>query len=418
MKILTVSQLTQTIKQLIYSEPLLQSVRVQGEISNFKHHSSGHMFFTLKDEESCLQCVMFRSHAVHLDFKPEDGMTVVAAGRVDVYEVRGQYQLYVQEIIPAGTGDLYLAFEELKSRLAGEGLFLREHKKEIPFLPRRVGVVTSPTGAAIRDILTVLRRRFAGVEIILAPAQVQGKGAAETIARGIHNLNSLPGGVDVIIVGRGGGSLEELWAFNEEIVARAIFGSRVPVISAVGHETDFTIADFVADRRAPTPSAAAELAVPRLDELENLLANYAQRLHGALRRHLQRSRERLSALAGAYVLRYPEQIIDSRQVRLVEAMDRMAVTMRERVSGIRSTVAQLSGKLDGLSPLGTLERGYSICQDEETHCVIKSYADVYRGQRLRVLLRNGEFKCWATSDGRPRDMLKKHLFLTKKTDAG
>ncbi|HHV93347.1 MAG TPA: exodeoxyribonuclease VII large subunit, partial [Firmicutes bacterium] len=262
----SVAEITRLLKRHIEDEPLFQYVTVCGEMSNFKHHTSGHMYFVLKDSESCLRCVMFRSYAGRLRFRPQDGLEVYATGAIGIYETGGVYQLYVQYLEPRGVGDLHLAFQQLKEKLQAEGLFDEARKRPIPFLPRRIGVVTSPTGAAVRDIITILHRRMPGVEILVAPALVQGKGAAASIVAALEALVQW-GDVDVIIVGRGGGSMEDLWPFNEEVVARAVAACPVPVISAVGHETDFTICDFAADLRAPTPSGAAELAVPVAAEL-------------------------------------------------------------------------------------------------------------------------------------------------------
>ena len=260
-QIYSVRELTAMVKERLTSDPRLAGVAVLGEISNFKHHSSGHMYFTLKDEHSRLRCVMFRRENMRLRFRPADGQAVIAKGDVSVYEAAGDYQLYVREMVPAGHGELALAFEQLKQKLAAEGLFDEERKRPLPVLPRRIGVVTSPEGAALRDIISVTRRRFPNMPILLAPAVVQGEEGPDSVVRAIRLMNE-HGGVDVLIVGRGGGSLEDLWTFNDERVARAIAASRSPVIAAVGHETDFTIADFVADKRAPTPSAAAEMGVP------------------------------------------------------------------------------------------------------------------------------------------------------------
>ncbi|MCL4516400.1 MAG: exodeoxyribonuclease VII large subunit, partial [Firmicutes bacterium] len=285
-QVLSVRELTRLVKEAVESRPALQNVLVKGEISNFKHHSSGHMYFTLKDEGARLRCVMFRTRNVMVKFQVADGMSVIAAGSVGVYEGSGDYQLYVEELFPAGAGSLHLAFEQLKKKLEAEGLFAPEHKRPIPACPRKVGVITSPTGAAIRDIITVARRRFPNIHLVIAPAIVQGEAGPASVVAAIELMNRLSD-VDALIVGRGGGSIEELWTFNDEAVARAIYSSAIPVISAVGHETDFTIADFVADRRAPTPSAAAEMAAPDKAQLSGLLGSYRTRLRQALHRWVE-----------------------------------------------------------------------------------------------------------------------------------
>lgn len=276
--IFSVSQLTRYIKEVFDFDEVLNDVIVKGEVSNFKLHSSGHMYFTLKDNEAKIKCVMFKGYSSRLKFMPEDGMNIIAYGSVTVYERDGQYQLYCSKLEPDGYGSLYLAFEQLKEKLLKEGLFDEKYKKKLPVFPRKIGVVTSSTGAVIRDIINVSSKRFCGISILLYPAKVQGDGAAESIVEGIRYFNTRDD-IDVIIIGRGGGSIEELWAFNEEIVARAIFESRIPVISAVGHETDYTIADFVADVRASTPSHAAEIAVPRFDELKFKINSYQEALY-------------------------------------------------------------------------------------------------------------------------------------------
>ena len=312
--IFTVSEVNSIIKNLLDGNEVLRQVYVRGEISNFKYHNmSGHMYFTLKDEMSQIRCVMFKSSNMLLPFMPENGMKVIAFGFVSVFARDGQYQLYVADLEPDGIGALHIAFEKLKMRLEQEGLFAQERKRPLPFLPRKIGLVTSPTGAAIRDLLTVIRRRFPNVNIVIAPVLVQGKGAADDICSAISLLNSL-NDIDVIIVGRGGGSIEELWAFNEEKVARAISNSKIPVISAVGHETDYTIADFVADKRAPTPSAAGEIVVPEKRILKNELRLISLRLVNGFYNYIGEKRQKLEYLKAAPVFRRPQTyIINCRQ---------------------------------------------------------------------------------------------------------
>lgn len=395
--ILTVSELTRRVKELLEADPVLRSVWVKGEISNFKHHSSGHMYFTLKDEKSRLKCVMFRSRNVALRFRPEDGLTVIAGGSISLYEVAGEYQLYVDELHPAGQGALHLAFEQLKRKLEGEGLFDPARKRPLPFLPRTVGVVTSPTGAAIRDILSVLRRRCPSVNILLAPALVQGEGGPASVIRGLRLLNGRDD-VDVIIVGRGGGSLEELWTFNDEGVARAIAASRIPVISAVGHETDFTIADFVADRRAPTPSAAAEMAVPDRAMLLAQLAGVRERLRSAFGKQLQRRREALRYLRTSPALTRPLDRIYQRRQQLDDQFQRACVAMEHAMEVRRSRLEALAGKLDTLSPLATLARGYAICMKADGS-VITDAASAKAGEPIVVRVHRGEIRARVSGAG-------------------
>ncbi|HJV31848.1 MAG TPA: exodeoxyribonuclease VII large subunit, partial [Bacillales bacterium] len=310
-KYLTVHALTKYIKRKFDVDPHLQNIFVKGEISNFKQHSSGHMYFTLKDEKARILAVMFSSHSRSMKFSPENGMKVILRGEISVYEPSGQYQIYVKEMRPDGIGDLYLAYEQLKQKLELEGLFAKENKKAIPLFPKRVGVITSPTGAAIRDILTTIKRRFPIAKVLVFPALVQGEQAAPSIVHAIEKANMMSN-IDVLIVGRGGGSIEELWAFNEETVARAIFRSEIPIISAVGHETDFTIADFVADLRAPTPTGAAELAVPHIDELMERVLQRQTRLIRAISEKIRFKKEHLNRLKKSYAFRYPERLYEQK----------------------------------------------------------------------------------------------------------
>lgn len=395
---LSVSEVTRLIKALIEGAPLLNDLVVKGEISNFKHHSSGHMYFTLKDNRSRLRCVMFRSRSSQVRFQLKDGMTVIARGAAGVYETAGEYQLYVQEIYPVGQGALFLAFEQLKERLAAEGLFSEERKRPLPFLPRTVGVVTSPTGAAVRDIISVLQRRNPAVNILLAPCLVQGEAAPASVAMAIDLMNSVAV-ADVLIVGRGGGSLEELWAFNDELVARAIAASKIPIVSAVGHETDFTIADFVADRRAPTPSAAAELVVPEWTALIRQIEDAKLRMMGAMRRLTLSWRDRLRLLAAGPALTRPIDRVNQRRQELDELARTLEVGMEQKVAEERAQLRALGGKLDSLSPLATLGRGYAICQLAGTGDVVKSVSQVAPGSGLMIRVTDGSFRCRADIDG-------------------
>lgn len=398
MNCLTVSEVTCLVKTLLEGEPSLRGVMIKGEISNFKHHSSGHMYFTLKDERSRLRSVMFRNRSSQVKFRPEDGLTVIVRGFIGVYEAAGDYQLYVEEMHPAGQGALYLAFEQLKQRMEAEGLFAQERKRPLPFLPRTVGVVTSPTGAAVRDIISVLHRRNPTVSIILAPAIVQGEAGPASVVSAIELLNRY-GLVDVLIVGRGGGSLEELWTFNDEQVARAIAASRVPVVSAVGHETDFTIADFVADRRAPTPSAAAEIVVPERATLVSQVNMAQDRMANALRRNIQVRREHVRLLSASPALTRPADRIDQRRQQVDEVLRRAEAEFAQRLATHRAKLESLAGILDTLSPLATLSRGYSICQLAQTNEVVTRTGQVSRGTPLLIRVSDGTIRCREDSRG-------------------
>jgi exodeoxyribonuclease VII large subunit len=387
-RIFTVGQLTQYLKNLFAADPQLNRLRVSGEISNFKHHSSGHMYFTLKDAQAALRCVMFRSANARLTFRPADGMKVVAAGKLSIYERDGQYQLYVDSMLPEGIGSLYAAFEELKAKLAAEGLFDAAWKKALPPFPQRIGVVTSPTGAALRDILTTLTRRFPQTEVLIVPVLVQGPEAPLQIVEAIEFLNRVPE-VDIIITGRGGGSIEELWAFNEEIVARAIFASAVPVISAVGHETDFTIADFVADVRAATPTAAAELAVPDQRELQQQLTTSRHRLLFKLRSKLEQEKRYLEQLAAARVLTRPGERVEQARQTLDHLTSRLETQINLRLQAQTAKLELLSGKLEALNPAAVMERGFAIVYDQQGQ-VVRSAVQLQPGEKVEIQLRRGQ----------------------------
>lgn len=392
--VLSVTELTQYIKEKFNADPLLNRLRVNGEISNFKHHSSGHMYFTLKDHNAALRCVMFRSANRRLNFLPADGMKVIAAGRVTIYERDGQYQLYVDSLLPEGVGSLYAAFEQLKEKLATEGLFDSAVKKKLPRLPQRIGVVTSPTGAAVRDIVTTVSRRYPLAEILIVPVLVQGPDAPGQIAAALSFINSVPG-VDVIIVGRGGGSIEELWAFNEEIVARAIFASKVPVISAVGHETDFTIADFVADVRAATPTAAAELAVPDSREIRNFLDTAQKRLVTITSGRLEENKRYLTKLASARVLVRPLERVDQARQTLDNLTTGLEVRMNYYLKGLAARLELMKGKLAALNPQAVLNRGFSICYDSKGNIITDSGC-LQPGDGILLRLRKGRAEAAVT----------------------
>lgn len=393
MKILTVSELTRHIKSLIEKDYLLSNTWVKGEISNFKAASSGHYYFTLKDESSSLRVVMFRSRGRSVLFNPENGMAVLVRGYISIFERDGSYQLYAEEMEPDGIGALYLAFAQLKERLQKEGLFEKDRKKRLPLLPHRIGIVTSPTGAVIRDMSEIIKRRWPGREIILVPVQVQGESAPPSIARGIQILNRLEN-IDLIIVGRGGGSLEELWAFNTEIVARSIYNSRIPVISAVGHETDVTISDFTADARAATPSAAAEMAVPDKKEVQRYLQVLKSRLVRAAEKASGECRNRLlNCMSKRIFARPAETICGSKQQTLDFIRQRLLQGIRFPLGIQSSRLSVLAGCLQSLSPLATLARGYSICTTGDEKIVIRDASSVNTGDKVKVRLYRGTIKC-------------------------
>lgn len=389
-KIYPVSVINLYVKRILSVDPILSDVMISGEISNFKRHSSGHLYFTLKDAAGAIDAVMFASDARGLRFFPVNGDEVVVRGSVSLYEKTGKYQVYVRSMKKSGSGDLYLAFEQLKQKLEREGLFDPGHKKPIPAFPRKIGIVTSPTGAAIEDIMQISRRRFPGVRLVLYPARVQGEGAAATIVQGIRRLDRIPD-VDTIIVARGGGSIEDLWAFNEEITARAIFACRTPVISGVGHETDFTIADFVSDLRAPTPSAAAELSVPAVNEI--LLKGEGQTLrqHDFLIRYLQTQRSRLSMLERALRLSSPRQKLMDRRLDADRYMQRMQQILRQHLNDHLHQLDKLSQRLEMSSPLHQLERGYAYISDENGKTLNRT-GSLSVGDRIRVTMSDGSLE--------------------------
>lgn len=385
----SVSELNTFIKMLLESAPTLNDVYVKGEISNFKNHiSSGHFYFSLKDKDSQIKAVMFRSSASKMKFIPENGMMVVVHGRVASYVRDGQYQLYADSMEPDGVGALYVAFEQLKQRLAAQGVFAPEKKKTLPKIPKTIGVITSPTGAAVRDIINIATRRFPFAKIVVYPALVQGENAASSLISGIRYFNDT-GSADVIIIGRGGGSIEDLWAFNDENLAKTVCASEIPVISAVGHETDFTICDFAADLRAPTPSAAAELAVPDTAELKHKINNIISRESAVLLQMLSAKRETLARYEKSRYLSSPGHMIDDRRMALILSSERL-MTSAAHVNEIKKhALSALSGKLEALSPLAVLSRGYGVVSSEEGK-VIKEIADVSVGDKITVKVRDGE----------------------------
>jgi exodeoxyribonuclease VII large subunit len=385
---LSVSELNDIVKETLESQ--LDAVWVVGEISNLRVPPSGHCYFTLKDERSQIAAVMFRRQGAAMRFTPENGMEVLCFGRVSLYSVRGDLQLYVENMEPRGQGALYLAFEQLKKKLAAEGLFAEARKRQLPFLPRSIGIVTSDKGAALYDMLRVIGDRFSSLRIVIRPVRVQGDGAAREIAAGIEDLNRF-GAVDVIIAGRGGGSLEDLWAFNEEIVARAIYSSAAPVISAVGHEIDFSIADFVADRRAPTPTAAAEMVVPNKADLQESVASLRAALLRAMEWRIESARDEWRALVQR--LSDPGRKLREHQQRLDDLSVDLLRRFNERLRRRRDQLGRLTGRLEALSPLACLERGYSIAHKLPEERIVKDAAALSIGDRLRITFSSGKALC-------------------------
>lgn len=389
--VLSVTQLNTYLKSIIDGDSLLRSLYVVGEISNFtNHYRTGHFYLTLKDENCAVKAVMFASANRRLKFMPENGMKVIVRGRVSVFERDGQYQLYIDDMQPDGLGALNLAFEQLKNRLAQEGLFDERFKKPIPYRCMRIGVVTSATGAVIQDIRNVISRRYPLAEIILAPVQVQGASAAPQIADAIERFNS-GDYADVLIVGRGGGSLEDLWAFNEEIVARAVFKSRIPIISAVGHETDFTICDFVADLRAPTPSAAAELAVPDIREDIAFVQTVVYECEATLLQRVNDEKERLEMIKERLRYRSPSMLIDQKIQTVDTLMTSALLSVQRKLDSETARLSSTAARLDALSPLRVMARGYSIVTKDEK--VVASSKALKKGDRITVGFSDGERKC-------------------------
>jgi len=392
-RIFTVQEITRHIRERLDEDEILSDVYVKGELSNLSQPTSGHLYFTLKDNFSELRCVMFREKNIGLRFTPEDGMSVIVRGHISVYEKRGNYQLYVEEIQEEGIGALYRAFEQLKKKLKEEGLFDIAYKKPIPSFPRRIGIITSPTGAAIRDILNITKRRFPHVHILLAPVAVQGEEAPWQIVNAIRVMNRVNAElmkIDVLVVGRGGGSIEELWAFNEEMVAREIFSSEIPVISAVGHETDFTIADFVADKRAATPSEAAELVVPDNREIERNLSSLELRMRQNVFKAVEFHRRKLESMEKNILFRKPTERINQYRQTVDEIKRSMLAEISHLVALHKKSLQVLTGKLDALSPLAILDRGYCICSRLPEGKVVRSVEDISVGDALKILFGDGE----------------------------
>lgn len=387
-KVFNVTQVNKYVKLIIDNDAFLNNINVSGEITNFKAHYTGHFYFTLKDENSTIKCVMFKSNASLVDFKPEDGMKVVIKGQVNVFERDGVYQIYCKSMKKAGLGELYIAYEKLKKKLEEEGLFSDIYKKKIPFLPNRVGVITSKTGAVIRDIINVSTRRYQNVNLLVYPAAVQGVNVASTVIKGIKTFNEL-GNVDVIIIARGGGSFEDLFGFNDENLAREIFKSKIPIVSAVGHETDFTICDFVSDLRAPTPSAAAELVYPRYSDIVTKISTDRNRNILAINGYINRKKDYLNRIKAAKIEKVPYDMINSYRVNIDKLLTISKNVLDMKIEKYKSMCVKNIARIDALSPLKTLTRGYSVVQNETGH-VIKSKDDVKQNDKLSITLQDGK----------------------------
>jgi len=390
LKPLKVSELTSYMKQIISSDPILNKIKIEGEISNFKHHYSGHMYFTLKDNRSRLKCIMFNGDNKALSFELEDGMKVIAEGYISIYERDGCYQLYVKKIKRDGIGDLYIKYEKLKKKLEYEGLFESSYKKEINTMPKSIGVITSSTGAAVKDIITVIKRRNPNINILIYSVHVQGIYSKDEICRGIKYFNSR-NDIDTIIIGRGGGSIEELWSFNEEDVARAIYNSNIPIISAVGHETDFTISDFVSDLRAPTPSSAGELAVEDINFIEQRLENLNKNLNSSIKKFIESKKNELSYYKKTRVFTEPIYYIDQYKQTLDFELRKLLVARDNILKDKKVKLDNRIQKLNSLNPLNVLNRGFSYVEDNQKN-VLKSVKDMNVGDIIKINLKDGQIK--------------------------
>ena len=392
---LSVTQLNNFIKDILESEVMLSNVYVCGELSNYKMYPSGHHYFTLKDSESSIRCVMFRRSAARLRFRPENGMRVIVSGRISVFPRDGAYQLYCNSISPEGIGDLQLAFEQLKAKLSEEGLFDVSHKKPLPAFPDKIAIITSSAGAAVHDMIRILGHRWPMSKVVLLPVRVQGVEAPPEIVGAIRYANEF-NVADLIITGRGGGSMEDLWAFNDERVARAIYESRIPVISAVGHEPDVTISDYVADRRASTPSNAAEIAVPDKREISDVLDSFEVRFDHAIKKKISQLSDRLEAYRNRQVLKVPTAYIDNRRIELDRIRDRLIAAQEAQLNNSRRKLVALTASLEAMSPLKVLTRGYAIASDSNGKC-IKSVNEISAGDQLHLTFSDGSAQCVVNS---------------------
>lgn len=384
-KYLTVTQINKYIKYKMDNDSNLSVVYLKGEISNFKNHSSGHLYFTIKDESSRILAVMFRTNASKINFKPVDGSKVLVVGRISCYEASGNYQIYVEEMLKDGVGNLYLEFEKLKKKLGDKGYFDDIYKKPIPKFPKKIGIITAPTGAAIRDIITTINRRYKLVELYIFPSLVQGENAKDDIVKNLNCASNYD--LDLIILGRGGGSIEDLWAFNEEVVADAIFKSKIPIISAVGHEIDFTISDFVSDLRAPTPTAAAELSVPNTIDLINYIKQLEIRASKSMENIIDTKKSRLNSLINSYVLKNPKNMYEIKSQKLDNLVDKLNIYIKRNINDNNNRFINILNKLDALNPINTIKRGYSITKSKDK--VITSIKNVSENDIITTDLVDG-----------------------------
>ncbi|MFO8109004.1 MAG: exodeoxyribonuclease VII large subunit [Thermoplasmata archaeon] len=382
----SVSSLNKYVESVLKSEPTLRNIWVKGEISNFTHYHNRHMYFSLKDKDSELSCVMFYNANKEMDFKPTEGQEVICKGDVGFYHPKGKYQFVIQEMVPDGIGKLYQAYEKLKKKLDREGFFSPEYKKPLPFLPKRVGIVTSSDGAALRDILNILHRRYPNVSVLISSTSVQGKGSPESIAKAIKLIDRQD--IDVMVVGRGGGSIEDLWSFNEEVVARAIFQAKTPVVSAVGHETDVLISDFVADKRAPTPSAAAELVVPDKNRLKNKMKDEKKRILSSLKNVVAEGKNRLKRITECLVFTHPERFLEEHEQRLDDSLSRLQENVERKLEALENDLKLQSEKLKAMGPVLTMKRGYSVVLDSNDK-VTNSIRRIKTGDILNIKMKDG-----------------------------
>ncbi len=389
-KIYSVTELNKYIKKVLDQSTFLRDIYITGEVTNFKAHYTGHLYFTLKDENSVIKCIMFKGNAQYVNFKLEDGMKVNISGQVSVYEAGGTYQIYVKQIAKEGLGELYQKYEQLKEKLKVEGLFDDSKKKELPYLPKRVGVITSKTGAVVKDIINVTTRRFEKCDLLIYPAQVQGALVSKTVCEGLEYFNNV-NNVDVIIIARGGGSFEDLFGFNDEALARKIFESKIPVISAVGHETDYTICDFVSDLRAPTPSAAAELVYPELISLKNRILNERNKSRVAIYNYLLRRKEYIKRIKASRLEKIPLDMINNYRYSILNELKKSENIVKQKLLKARFNYTEQVTKLDALSPLKTLSRGYSVCKNESGK-VITKVNDVCKDEKLELTLTDGKIQ--------------------------
>lgn len=404
---LTVSELNKYVKKLLNYDPILNNISVKGEISNLKFHGNGHVYFSLKDQQSKINCVLFKSYCQSIKFELHDGLHIIVKGYVSIFERDGQYQLYAESIEPEGIGALYLAFEQLKDKLEKEGLFDPSFKKNLPPFPKKIALITSPTGAAVQDILSVIQRRNHCIEIMIFPVLVQGENAAMQISEAIRRANRCFDDIDIIILARGGGSIEELWAFNEEIVARSIFDSKIPIISAIGHETDYTIADFVSDLRAPTPSAAAELAVPRIIDMKDKIEISYQRINELIVQKIRDKRNELKQWDESKLLSYMKDRLAQNAQWLDTLQKDLISNLKMKLQTCKGNLNENAAKLEALSPISTISRGYSVLFDLKNNDSIDSILKTKIGQPIKILLKDGFLFCTVDKKEKEDNLLER-----------